>query len=180
MAGQSGLLRVALLLVTAVPGLAGCGGTVAGPLDTNPLPSVSTSPPPSGHRFGESVPANSGFVAAVVFGYVQPAARDAAPAQAGHVWAAIDVQACAEPGTVFKVTVSDGPWSLRFADGTVVGPTLADDPHFPQPRYPATPTSLEAGECLRGWMVFEVPTDGRPDLVRYAPQGGSPIDWLVP
>jgi hypothetical protein len=177
-------LRAALLLAATAPGLAaglaGCGPAASGPLATNPLPSVSTSPPPSGHPFGESVAAGTGFVVATAFGYTQPGAPGAAPPQAGNVWAAADVQACAQPGTVFKVTVSDAPWSLRFPDGTAVSPTTADDPHFPQPRYPGTPSALQPGECLRGWVVFEVPADGRPQVLRYGPQGGTPIDWLVP
>jgi hypothetical protein len=183
MAGRLRLLRVAALLAAApglVAGLTGCGGTVAAPLANNPQPSASTSPPPAGHRFGENVASGSGFVLAVVFGYTQPAAPSAAPAHPGNVWAAADVQACAQPGTVFQLTVSYGPWSLRYADGTVVNPSGADDPRFPQPRYPATPTSLHPGECLRGWVVFQVPAKSEPQALRYAPQGAEPIDWLVP
>jgi hypothetical protein len=182
MAGRLGILRSALLLVLVLPGLAGCGSQSgpAGPQLTGPLPSTSTSPPPSGHQFGESASSTTGFVGATVFGYSEQVAPSAAPPSAGHMWAAADVQACALPGSVFQVTVSDAPWSLRFADGTVVNVSQADDPQFPQPRYPSTPTALQSGECLRGWLIFQVPTGNPPTVVRYTPQGGPSIDWLVP
>jgi hypothetical protein len=183
MAGSLRLRQVAALLMAApafVAGVTSCGSNVAAPLATNPLPSASTSPPPAGHRFGETVAAGSGFVLAAAFNFTQPAAPSAAPAQPGHAWAAADVQACAQPGTVFQVTVSDGPWSLRYSDGTAVQPSHADDAQFPQPRYPGTPTSLHPGECLRGWVMFEVPAKGEPQVLRYAPQGAPPIDWLIP
>jgi hypothetical protein len=89
------------------------------------------------------------------------------------------VQACAPKGTIFPVSISDAAWSLRATDGFAVSPWRGDDPAFPQPRYPQTPTSLQAGQCVRGWVVFEVPTNGRPQLLRYSPQSAEPIDWLI-
>ena len=181
MGAQLRLARAAVLLATLSPGLVGCGSTgPSGPLADNPQPSPTVSPAPTAPQFGQSVAAGTGFIAATVFSYTQPAAGGAAPSQAGHVWAAVDAQACREPGSVFQVTVSNAPWSLRFSDGTATVPSLADDPHFPQPRYPDTPTALQPGQCLRGWIVFDVPAAGRPLAVRYAPQGGSPIDWPIP
>ncbi len=175
------LARVAVPLAALAAGLVGCGSNgPSGPLADNPPPSPTVSAPPTAPQFGQSVAAGTGFVAATVFGYTQPAADGAAPSQAGHVWAAVDAQACREPGSVFQVTVSSGPWSLRFPDGTSAAPSQADDPHFPQPRYPDTPTALQPGQCLRGWIMFDVPQVGRPLAVRYAPQGGSPIDWPIP
>lgn len=181
MGARLGLARVAMLLAALVPGLAACGSSgPSGPLANNPPASPTASAGPTGPRFGQSMAAGTGFIAATVFGYTQPAATGAAPSQAGHVWAAVDAQACRQPGSVFQVTVSEGPWSLHFPDGTSTPPTQADDPQFPQPRYPATPTPLQEGQCLRGWIMFDVPEVGRPLSVRYAPQGGSPIDWPIP
>jgi hypothetical protein len=181
MAGRRTLLRTALLLASALPGLVGCAAPApTGPLVAGPMPSASVSPPPSGHRFGESALATTGFVAATAFGYTDPVAPSAAAPSAGQEWAAVDVQACALPGSVFQVTVSDAPWSLRFTDGTVATASAVDGPQFPQPRYPRTPTALQPGECLRGWLVVAVPTGGSAVLVRYQPQSGPPIDWLVP
>ena len=181
MDARLGLARVALLLAALAPGLAGCGSTgPSGPLADNPPASPTVSAGPTGPQFGQSMAAGTGFIAATVFGYTQPAASGAAPSRAGHVWAAVDAQACREPGSVFQVTVSDGPWSLRFPDGTSAAPSQADDPNFPQPRYPSSPAALQPGKCLRGWIIFDVPEIGRPLSVRYAPQGGSPIDWPIP
>jgi predicted small secreted protein len=181
------LAIVAMLAGTAL--VAGCG-SMAGPGQPAPAtgdaspsgsaaPTSPASPPLRGHKFGETVQANSGFIAATVFDYTQPAAAGAAPASAGHVWGAVDIQACAAAGSVFQVTISDAPWSVRFADGTAATPARTGDPGFPQPTYPATPKSLATGECDRAWLVFEVPDGTRPQLVRYAPQGATPVDWLV-
>jgi hypothetical protein len=150
----------------------------AGAVATLP-PSNSPGPAPQGHAFGETVPANSGFVSATVFAYTEPTAEGAAPDKPGDEWAAADVQACGEAGSVFPVTVSDGPWSLRYADGTAASPTRSRAAQFPQPQYPATPSTLKAGECLRGWVMFAVPAGKSPQLVRYAPQGAAPIDWVI-
>jgi hypothetical protein len=176
------MLRSVLLLASVLPALVGCGSQSAPtqPSVTAPLPSTSTSPPPSGHQLGEAVSSTTGFIGATVFGYTQPLTASAAAPSPEHVWAAADVQACALPGSVFQVTVSDAPWSLRFADGTVANASRADDPQLPQPRYPSSPTALQSGECLRGWLVFAVPAGSQPTFVRYSPQGGPPIDWLVP
>jgi len=186
MTARFGLLRTTVLLVAAVPGLAavltGCGTTVGvGSAQTdNPPPSASPSPLPSGLRLRDAATAGTGFVVATGFAYNQPAAPGASPAPAGNAWAAADVQSCAPQGTVFPVSISDAAWSLRFGNGTVVNPSHVDDPVFPQPQYPQTPTPLQAGDCVRGWVIFEVPADNRPMLLRYTPQGGAaPIDWQV-
>lgn len=185
MKARLGLVRAAAVLVAAVSGLVGCGTTtVSAPPKNNPPPSAvadspSTTPPANGHQLGESVDAGTGFVRATVFAYTQPAASGASPAAAGNAWATADVRACAQDGTIFAVSVSDATWSLRLADGTAVSPWHGDDPAFPQPRYPQTPTSLQAGQCVRGWVVFEVPANGPPPLLRYSPQGAEPIDWLT-
>jgi hypothetical protein len=184
MTARLGLVRATVLLIAALPGLAasliGCGTTTAaGTRDTNPQPSPTTSPPPPGHLLGESVGAGTGFVLATGFRYTQPAASGASPPPAGNTWAAADVQACAQQGTIFPVSVSDGAWSLRLTDGTAVSAWRGDDPGFPQPRYAETPTSLQAGQCARGWVVFEVPANNPALLLRYSPQGAEPIDWRI-
>jgi hypothetical protein len=180
MRARLGLVRAAVLLLAALPGLAGCASTgVGAPVDNNPPIAVTTNPPASGHRLGDTVASGSGFVVATGFAYNQPAAPGASPPPAGNAWAAADVQACAPKGTIFPVSISDAAWSLRATDGFAVSPWRGDDPAFPQPRYPQTPTSLQAGQCVRGWVVFEVPTNGRPQLLRYSPQGAEPIDWLT-
>jgi hypothetical protein len=173
----SGVLFAGILLMT------GCGGAhgsaaPAGAITSLP-PSNSPGPAPQGHALGETVAANSGFVSATVFAYTEPAAEGAAPDKTGDEWAAVDVQTCGEAGSVFPVTVSDGPWSLRYADGTAVTPARTSAAHFPQPQYPATPNTLKAGQCLRGWIMFAVPAGQSPQLVRYAPQGATPIDWVI-
>ncbi|HEY2673640.1 MAG TPA: hypothetical protein VGJ07_25165, partial [Rugosimonospora sp.] len=101
------------------------------------------------------------------------------PDRSGDEWAAADIQTCAETGSVFQVTVSNAPWSLSYPDGTDLIPTRTSAPQFPQPGYPHSPSTLQPGQCLRGWIVFAVPAGSRPQVIRYAPQGATAIDWLI-
>ncbi|GAA5188418.1 hypothetical protein GCM10023322_39070 [Rugosimonospora acidiphila] len=166
----------------------GCGGQTTGspgPIVTPPPgagqqpPSVSPGSAPQGHAIGETVTANNGFISATVFGYDQPAAAAMAPDRPGDEWAAADIQTCAESGSVFEATVSDGPWSLRYPDDSSIVATRTSSAQFPKPAYPSSPQSLRPGQCLRGWVVFAVPAGKRPQIIRYAPQGATPVDWLA-
>jgi hypothetical protein len=142
--------------------------------------SATPSPTPSGHPPGARVTANNGLVEATVFGYQQPTATGAAaPEQGGYVWGAVDAQACASATDLFNVTVSSTPWQLRYADGSQITPSKAADPQFPQPLYPSTQTSLAPGACVRGWIVFAVPANTDPMLIRYAPRDATPVDWAA-
>ncbi|GIH16490.1 hypothetical protein [Rugosimonospora africana] len=151
---------------------------VTGPVATD-QPSMVPGLAPQGHALGESAQSSSGFVSVTVFSYEQPTAGAVPPDRSGDEWAAADVQTCAETGSVFQATVSNAPWSLSYPDGTALIPTRATAAQFPQPAYPISPRSLAPGQCLRGWVVFAVPAGRRPQVIRYAPQGATPIDWLI-
>jgi hypothetical protein len=163
--------------------LSGCGGehgVAASPgAAATQAPSISPGPAPQGHAFGETVTTSSGFITATVFAYTEPAADGAAPDKAGDEWAAADVQTCEQKGSVFPVTVNIGPWSLRYSDGTAILPTQTTAPQFPQPLYPSNPSTLKAGQCLRGWIMFPVQAGKAPQLVHYAAQNATPIDWVI-
>jgi hypothetical protein len=143
-------------------------------------PSAPASPKPSGHPLGERAAANNGLVEATVFGYQQPtAAAAAAPEQSGYVWGAVDAQACVSTTALFNVAISSAPWQLRYTDGSQIASSKSADPQFPQPLYPSIQTSLAPGSCVRGWIVFAVPANTRPVLVRYAPRDATPVDWVA-
>ncbi|MFD7663782.1 hypothetical protein [Streptomyces sp. NPDC059788] len=110
----------------------------------------------------------SGRGTAKVFGYRQSAASgDSAgdgKGKDGSVWAALDIEVCAESGSV---TATGSDWSLLYADGTAVAPSETERDVFPRPRFPVE-TQVRAGECTRGEVVYSVPADRRPTRIHYA------------
>jgi hypothetical protein len=160
-----------------------------------PSPTVSAAPPspapaPSiaAHRFGESVQLGT-LAVTTVYGYKQPVAAGAPrPDQAGYTWAAADVKVCAGTGAgtgQAGITVSNDPWSLVYADSSLVKASNTGYNQFPQPGYPFGDHVLNWGRCVRGWITFPVPPDKRPVMVEYQPGPGSAVegmtvDWSVP
>jgi hypothetical protein len=120
---------------------------------------------------------------ATVYAYKQPVARSATrPEQAGYTWGAADVKVCAskEPvGNQAGISVSHGPWVLAYADSTEAEPSSVGYQQFPLPEYPWGDHDLAWGRCVRGWIVFPVPSDKRPAAVEYRPQDDPVTDWKV-
>jgi hypothetical protein len=85
----------------------------------------------------------------------------------------LHVTACAAGG---EVQVSNAPWSLIGADSSnnadiVVGGGLHE------PQYPGTPDLLNKGECVSGWISFQVPNSVAIVAAKYAPNddNGNPL-----
>jgi hypothetical protein len=167
----------ALALVLA----AGCSAAGNGAAPLSPLP--ATSGPGTGrapNAIGQSADADHSFIAATVFAYRQPVASGApAPNPGDYAWAAVDVQTCASASVIFNAAVTGLQWLLVYGDGTEVEPARTAYPQFPRPRYPIAQRTLRAGECVRGWIMFPVPAAAKPQLIRYAPFGSAPVDWVV-
>jgi Domain of unknown function (DUF4352) len=174
--------------LSATVGLAGCADATTPPRPSqsapasqpNPRSIASVSAARPGHGLGETVDANHSVVQVTVFSYSQPvAARAAQPSTAQYAWGAADVQTCASRTLVFDVSVSSLPWQVVYPDGKVYTSTRIAQPQFPQPIYSSTIRTLTPGQCVRGWVVFAVPAQGKPDRVRYAPNDSPPVDWSV-
>ncbi len=159
----------ATLAAALLTGCASAAGRAGGPPVPSPAPTSPASPTPDAHRLGDTVPASNGLNATAL-GYTLSTPDSAA---------AVEVQGCAAAGSVFGVSVSDGPWTLVFADGTASRASADPYPQLPQPRYPHLQLTLNPGDCARGWLVFPVPTGERPVVVRYQPPSSSPTDWSV-
>jgi len=50
---------------------------------------------------------------------------------------------------------------------------------WPTPRYPEL-RSLQPGECVRGWIGFEVPKSVHAKYLEYVPDGDHVADWVIP
>jgi hypothetical protein len=182
-------LAVACSTLVLIAAAAGCSSsdrrvaTVSSPVpesaqaDDSPSPLLSPSAtPPTVHKLGETVTEAQGRASATVYAYKQPVARDATkPHQIGYEWAAADVKTCAlvDPG----IAVTTEPWTLAYADSTAAQASSVTYEQFPLPEYQNK--DIYAGKCQRGWIVFPVPTDQRPQTVEYQPEGSPPIDWAI-
>jgi hypothetical protein len=166
------LAGAALALVGALA--AGCATSAQGlpPAADGSTPPVPASPTPSGVALGRPAQADNGQVQATVFGY-------RAPLPAGTGWGAADVQVCVDQTTIFDVSVSRAPWQLVTADGRTVDASLTADARFPQPAYPTDHRRLHPGDCVRGWIVFALPSGGQAAAVQYAPAGAPAVRWTV-
>jgi hypothetical protein len=86
-------------------------------------------------------------------------------------------QACNNTGGA--VEFSNFRWTAAAADGstfTVVGTTWGNDP---TPRYP-TQQAVDNGQCVKGWLLFEVPSSIKIDQIRYsAPGDGTTTPMLA-
>jgi hypothetical protein len=168
-------------LATAAVLAAGCGCSATPKQAPAPFPSTVATPSTAlpAHRLGETVQTGTGFLEVTVYAYQQPVAAGAPTDRPGLAWGAADVQACSLAGSIFEVSVSAGPWSLLYADGTAISASYAGHPQFPQPAYPTTVRRLQPGQCLRGWIVFPVPPATTPQWVRYAPPDPDtvPLNW---
>ncbi|TXS20217.1 DUF4352 domain-containing protein [Streptomyces sp. adm13(2018)] len=118
---------------------------------------------------------------ATVITYTQPAKGPQPPdpaTQGGDVWATVEAKICNEAKTV---TVSQFPWSLAYADGTVVKVTGSSGGDMPKPEFPMD-VPIKAGRCVKGKIPFPVMSNARPERVMYAPESLSdnPVEWTIP
>ncbi|OWV13594.1 hypothetical protein [Micromonospora wenchangensis] len=121
---------------------------------------------------------------ATVYGYRHNVARTAPrpDEQPGYVWAAIDVKVCALKSDAAPngISVSNGPWTLVYADDSQIEASSVGYNQFPEPGYPFGEKTLAPSRCVRGWITFGVPGKQRPVAVEYAPDREPiPPRWTV-
>lgn len=84
----------------------------------------------------------------------------------GETRTALDIEACST--ATQSIAISGARWTLvDSAGGRYSSDSYLVDPKLPQ--YPSNPTELLAGECLRGWLVMDVPPGADLKVARYAP-----------
>lgn len=184
-------------LTTAVA-TAGCGGdsdneqpppttstgaTTAPPADTSPSPSP---PPEPTYTLGDEQESNSGGQVTGL-DYQQPVAEDSPqPVDAGYPegyqWAGLDVKVCVPdsppPSGSDGYYITTTVWKLAFPDGSLVDTSHTGYQGFPQPEYPWGDTEVALGQCIRGWLVFPVPSDDQPSGVHYT-GGNGVLQWKL-
>jgi hypothetical protein len=175
----------AVVGVCLAAALAGCGSSnndhADRPAAKRTTPPAKQQPKtPSGPVAMGQKTSLGGTVEATVFEYRQPSVTGGpTPGPAGYTWGSADVQVCTLTSAKANVTVDWKTWSLRYADNSVLPAGEKNDNAFPRPEYPFTSRPLAAGECVRGWITFAVPANGRPTVVEYQPHG-LVASWTVP
>jgi hypothetical protein len=142
-----------------------------------------------------TVPATvDGIVSATIFGFypnVSSTQPDVDQPPAGKTYGAIDAQECAGSNgsntgadeTDFTILLSNG--STAGDPDTLAGnPTVA--PLSSESELSSGSQSLAAGQCDRGWVVFDIPNGVTPTYVQFTgttagfTQGNTVAKWTIP
>ena len=105
----------------------------------------------------------------------------AAPPPADMHLDGIDVEVCLKADRV-DTTVNSSPWTLVDAANHRFRSVLDADGALPGPEYPWTDLPLSNGDCVRGWMLFEVPPNIEVAAIIYSPTPSvrGSVRWDVP
>jgi hypothetical protein len=105
----------------------------------------------------------------------RPLKREFPPDRKGYAYGGVNaLLRVPQVHGVDSVAVSWMPWSLEFADDTVIEPVSSwSDEWFAVPLYPGFERTVRKGRCVSGWVLFEVPKGKRPIRVAYAPESSD-------
>ncbi|MFE0737605.1 DUF4352 domain-containing protein [Streptomyces sp. NPDC058855] len=187
----SAALTAGLLLA-----LTACGENPTSPTvsktSTSPEPTAATTtsatPSPTHtdttYVIGESakVTTDDAVITVTALAYAQPVKGPQPPdpaTQGGDVWATVEAKVCSVSGRT--LTVDQFPWSLAYADGTVVKVTGSSGGDLPKPEFPMG-QPVKNGRCVKGKIPFPVMNNLRPARVVYASEAlaADPIEWSIP
>lgn len=93
----------------------------------------------------------------------------------GTQYASADVEGCAKDNTKRQVSFNPFDFKLAMQDNTRLGPA------FGGPDPALNHTELLAGDCVRGYVTFEVPQGQNPKEVIFAQMGANkqPTKWTI-
>ncbi|MEV4253805.1 hypothetical protein AB0J52_11630 [Spirillospora sp. NPDC049652] len=175
--------RIAAALTVLGLALTACSNPLAPKAETSPpkpqepTPTPTSPSAPAELQLGTPGTAATPYIAASVtaFTYRQPLPGRYLP-RTGFEWAGAEVETCMKRATTQFTTVAVQAWSLRLPDGSTVQPEEPLAKNYEVPLYPISPRNIRAGNCVRGWAVFEVPGKVRATGIIYkAPNPDSPI-----
>ncbi|WP_214106784.1 DUF4352 domain-containing protein [Acrocarpospora catenulata] len=103
------------------------------------------------------------------------------PERKSYEYAAVEVRTCVVENTSGQeISLSWGPWSLAFPDGTIIEAMSAwSSEWWDVSLYPNSDRSVRTGRCVKGWIPFEVPKGSKPKYVNYDPQSTSSLEWVI-
>jgi hypothetical protein len=160
------------LLAIALLALAACSAPSAAIVSTSPTLVTATSqtpaPPPTPTVTpSPSVAGTLAIGAALTNAYVRITVSAAKTQPQGHhdqPLYGVMVQTCnigADP-----ISAGPHPWSIATADGSTFATASVSWANDPIPQYPDGQIVV-AGQCVKGWLLFEVPAGTMITSVRY-------------
>lgn len=143
--------------------LVGCGTTAA--------PTPAPTPTPAGVvvALGTRVDTTKGSV--LVDAFEAAVAGVTATPYPGDNFTAVEVEACGGPHADASTGVTTARFHLQIGRFSV-------RPVAPQRQPALRDTPLRPGQCVRGWLTFELPQGARPAYVVF--QGSEVIGWRLP
>ncbi|WP_406156947.1 DUF4352 domain-containing protein [Streptomyces canus] len=143
-------------------------------------PSPSPTPSPEKLKVGDtaSISTSDAKFTATVLKYQDKGIKGVPEMlSAGQKWAALEVKVCNTGTDGFGI--SPLVWSLAYADGARIEAAGMNAGELPQPLYPMD-AKVKVGDCVRGYIAFQVPQAGRPERVLYSPDSlDEPAEWWV-
>jgi len=92
-------------------------------------------------------------------------------------WASVLVKLCAtaDKAQGKPLAVSWVPWTVNDASDSITD--LTGGVTYPVPTFPTEPRRLVTGQCIKGWITFNVAPGVRIASVTYTPAGEAPMTW---
>lgn len=177
------LAGVALLAASCSAGAAQPHPTVTVTVTASPASPADTAP--ASRKLGAQVPFDDADStgSAAVLKFQQPLPSRFPPERAGYEYAGIEVRRCFKTITASEgIAVGWSPWTLTYKNGNVVEPPSSwSADHFSVQLYPRD-RPVRAGQCIRGWIPYEVPKRKRPATVAYilsGSEGTQQVEWSI-
>ncbi|MFI6595001.1 hypothetical protein ACIBHX_02065 [Nonomuraea sp. NPDC050536] len=188
------MLKVQLATLGCAGALAaGCSGSGApqsaqtATVTVTAEPTVATEKQPALIKIGSQHPFNDSDSTGTmtVLKFRQPFPSRFPPDRAGYEFAGIEIRQCFKTISAKEgISVGWEPWSLTYKNGTIVDPPSSwSADHFSVPLYPRD-RPVRAGQCVRGWIPYEVPKGKKPSTVAYTlpasdTQAAMQVEWTV-
>lgn len=190
-------------LAIAVTALAGCGGDEKSPEteasakassatpsasgSSTPSPTDAESSDPFAYNVGErslqlgAPRRGSGVVTTLL--EVKPVSGAPAQPKRGFRWVGIHVRMCAKEGAEGSIYSYNGEWSLvEGRGGEYAGNEYSGDGSswndWPSPKFNES-AEIVSGQCLKGWMSIEAPSELNVKSVIWRPGGTAVAEWKV-
>ena len=158
------------------PTTAAARTTAAVPTTSNPLTPQLTAQP-LGATITLSDPVRGLEAGVTVFAVDQNIAPDAPTRPSGGHWVGADIQTCLMKADT-KFTVSLREWSAGDAHNGQYKANSLGYRDFPGRQYPDI-GPVAVGECVRGWILFQVTGGVDITTVNYAPNFKTSAIWFV-
>jgi hypothetical protein len=182
------LLHWPIAISALLVAVTGCSGaTAAAPAPTVTV-TVTATPGHSAAKQPGTVPTGKAITAddndstgtATAVRFKQPLPSRYPPDRKGYEYAGLEVRRCFDTISAgADLSVGWNAWTLSYRDGTVVEPAESwSADYFSVTLYPRD-RPVRAGQCVRGWIPYEVSKGTRPTSASYITEGADPLEWKV-